>query len=196
VASVHERLREAGIRLDARDLRPQVRTEATRVARILVQKQCRLVGLAPAADDVSVPAVALQVGQALVEVTGSPVGVLDAHGSWPGARALAVPSTPDASLFTAHWLVDNLAFLAPRSFDTGAVLLKLGAALAAEAQVFHHLVVDMTGLDHLGDHLAAIDLLDGIIIVARAGRTTVPELHRWMRDVPEERNLGVLLVGA
>jgi hypothetical protein len=199
VGSVHERLREAGIRLDARDLRPQIRSEATRVARILVQKQCRLVGLAPAADDVAVPAVALQLGLALVEVTGSPVGVLDAHGSWPGARTLAVPGKPgtqDTSLFSAHWLVDNLAFLAPRSFDTGAVLMKLGAALAAEAQVFHHLVVDMTGLDHLGDHLSAIDLLDGVIVVARAGRTTVPELHRWMRDVPEERNLGVLLVGA
>jgi hypothetical protein len=196
VGKVHERLREAGIRLDVRDLAPAVRRECTRLARVLQGKRCRVIGAVPAADAVAVPAVALQLGLSLAEVTGSPVGVVDAHGTWPGSRVLAENSRLDTSLFATNWLVDNLALLTPRAFDTGALLLKLEAALHDEALVFQHLIVDMTGFDHIGEHLAAMELLDGVIVVARSGKTTIPELARWMRDIPDERNLGVLLVGA
>ena len=198
VATANERLGAAGIRIDARRLEPALRTECTRLARVLQQRGCRVLGLVPAADDVAVPAVALQLGVGLVEVTGSPVGVVDAYGTWPGTAAGEAPKVsarPDPSLFATSWLIDNLAFLAPRAIDVGAMLLRLDAALHAEAQVFQHLVIDMTGFDHLGEHLAAMALLDGVIVLARAGRTTVPELVRWMRDIPEEKNLGVLLAG-
>ncbi len=197
--TVHERLRAVGIRLDARDVVPAVRTECTRIARVLQQHQCRIVGLVPAADDVAVPAVALQLAWALADVTGSPVACIDATGSWPGARALAGserPGRPDPAFFATVWLVENLALLTPRAFDTGAMLLALDAAFHAEAQVFQHLVIDMTGFDHLGEHLAAMSLVDGVIIVARSGRTGVGDLVGWMRDIPDQRNLGVLLVGA
>jgi hypothetical protein len=195
MGSVHERLRKAGIRIDARELVPEIRTECARLAGILQHRHLRVVGLAPAADNVAVPAVALQLGASLAEVTGSPVGVVDAHGSWPGARELSNDRRRDDSLFSASWIVDNLALLTPRSFDTATMLPKLNSALHAEAQVFHHLLVDMTGFDHLGEHLAAMDLVDGVIVVARTVRTRLDDLARWMRDIPAERNLGVLLVG-
>lgn len=195
MANVHERLREVGIRIDVRETVPAIRTECARLAGVLQHRRCRVIGLAPASDNIAVPALALQLGVALSEVTGSPVGVVDAHGSWPGARALSLDKRQDASLFAATWIVDNLALLTPRSFDTGTMLPKLNTALHAEAQVFHHLLVDMTGFDHLGEHLAAMDLVDGVVVVARAVRTRLGDLTRWMRDIPVERNLGVLLVG-
>jgi hypothetical protein len=196
MGTVHERLREAGIRIDVRELVPDVRTESARLAGVLQHRRCRVVGLMPAADNVAVPAVALQLGVALAEVTGSPVGIVDADGSWPGARALGVDRHQDDSLFAANWIVDNLALLTPRSFDTSTMLPKLHTALHAEAQVFNHLLVDMTGFDHLGEHLAAMDLVDGVVLLARAVRTRLEDLARWTRDIPEERHLGVLLVGA
>ena len=196
MANVHERLRAVGLRIDAGHLRPEVGTECTRLARVLQQKNCRVVGVAPAGDGVAVPAVALQLGLALARVSGSPVGVVDAHGSWPSSQSLVGSTRPDPSLFATYWIVDNLALLTPRTFDIGAMLFKLNNALHAEAQVFQYLVIDMTGFDHLGEHLSAIALMDGVIVVARSGHSTLDDLTRWMRDVPGERNLGVLLVGA
>ncbi len=193
--NVHERLRKGGIRVAAGEEEPEVRNECVRLARVLRLRACRVVGLVPAGDDVAVPAVALQVGRALADVSGSPVGVIDAHGSWPGARALAA-ERPDASLFASNWLSDNLALLTPRTFDTGGMLPKLTAALRDEASVFGHLVVDLTGFDRLGEHLAAMETMDGLIVVARKGRTRTTQLERWARDIPAERDIGVLLTGA
>src|SRR5262249_30874872 len=120
-------------------------------------------------------------------------GVIDAHGSWPGARE--VEGQADAALFATLWILDNLALLTPRTFDIGAMLPKLNAAVRDEAAIFHHLVIDLTGFDHMGEHLSVMETLDGVIVLARSGRTRLGDLEHWMRDIPPERNLGVLLTG-
>jgi hypothetical protein len=195
LSTVHQRLIEVGIRIAAGADQPELRSECARLARLLRLERRRVVGLVPAGDDVAVPAVALQIGQALAEVAGSPVAVIDAHGSWPGVRALGSRRAADASLFATAWLLDDLALLTPRSFDTGILLPNLTAALADEAAIFDHLLVDLTGFDHLGEHLAVMQSLDGVIIVARSGRTRARQLEHWLRDIPSARSLGVLLTG-
>src|SRR5438046_2076143 len=97
----------AGIRISAGDDQPAARTECARLARVLIQKKHRVVGLVPAADHVAVPGVALQLGRALADGTGSPVGVIDAHGSWPGARDVEAQVGAGAALFRTLWLVEN-----------------------------------------------------------------------------------------
>jgi len=85
--------------------------------------------------------------------------------------------------------------LTPRSFDPGGMLPKLTAAVRHEATIFSHLVVDLTGFDHMGEHLSVMETLDGVVVLARSGRTRSRQLEHWMRDIPAERNLGVLLTG-
>ena len=55
--------------------------------------------------------------------------------------------------------------------------------------------MDLTGFDHLGEHFSAMVALDGIIVVARSGRTFGTTLEAWMREIPAERILGILLTG-
>lgn len=193
MSTVHERLAAMGIRLFG-DGPPEVVPDLARIAIALDRRGCRTLGLVPAADDVGVPAVALVAGHAFAEAAGAPTAVVDAQGSWFAERE--PPATdPHAPVFTTSWLTARLALLVPRAVPAGATVRDLDACLRAEARAMRHIVVDLTGADHTGEHLDAIDYVDAIAIVARAGHTTSRQLARWMREIPPAKNLGVLLVG-
>ncbi len=192
---VHERLRAAGIELAANEDQPALRAECARLARRMRERLVHRIGLLPAADDVGVPSIAIELGRALADKSASSVGVVDAHGSWACARGLTGDAPPDGTLMATSWVTDNLAVLTPRIFDAGAMLGQLHSAVVENAVGFSDLVVDLTGFDHLGDQLAAFDLLEGIALVARSGRTTTRQIQRGLRDIPEWSCLGVLLTG-
>ena len=194
-ASVEEVLRAIGIGPVAGDDRSALRLECARLARLVRERLVRSVGLAPAGDDVAVPGLAIALGQALADASRQAVGVVDASGTWACARALAARAAPDGAPVATSWILDNLALLTPRSLDPGATLAQLRATLADESSVFKHLVVDLTGLEHAGEHIAAFEVLDAVIVVARSGRTTSRQIRRAIRDLPKERGLGVLLTG-
>ena len=193
MASTQERLRELCIRLRSGE-RPDVCAEVARIAQVLQRRGVRRVGLAAAAENVGVPAIALQMGLAMVDITGSPTGVVDVTGTWmrPPSRQ---PHAKCSWSFEASWLTDKLALLTPCSFGAGTVVRKLEALVRAETSGIDLLVVDLTGLVRTGEHLAAITLLHGVAVVAYSGRTTSSQLETWMRDIPADKNLGVLLVG-
>jgi hypothetical protein len=193
--SVQDVLREAGIELGESTGAPAVRVECARLATLVRDRQVRILGLVPAGDDVAVPAVALVLGRALAESSPLPVGVLDAQGTWPGARALAARAEPDDPLVATSWVLPGLAVLTPRVPDPAAGLSLLRVLAADLAAVYGHLLVDTTGLDHTGDHLAAFDLLDAVALVARRGRTTTRQLQEKLREIPVGTGLGVLLTG-
>ena len=191
---VHDELLAAGIPVTS-DGAPAVRVECARLARRMRERLVQTIGLVPAGDNVAVPAVAIELGRALADSSASAVGVIDAHGSWPCARALIRDAPADGTLFGASWLFDNLAVLTPRIFEAGAMLGQLQTAVMEHSGVFQHLVVDLTGYDHLGEQLAAFALLDAVVVVARSGRSTMRQVQRWVSDLPERRSLGVLLTG-
>lgn len=195
MTGVHDKLRAAGIPVTANGDPPAVRVECARMARRMRERLVQTIGLVPAGDNVAVPAVAIELGRALAETSASAVGVVDAHGSWPCARALIENAPADGTLFGTSWLFDNLAVLTPRIFEAGAMLGQLSGAVTEHIGVFNHLVVDLTGFDHLGEQLAAFALLDAAVLVARSGRTTMRQVQRWVRDLPDDRSLGVLLTG-
>lgn len=193
--AIHEALRAAGISLPS-EVPPAHRGELARLARVLRERGVRSVGLAPAGDDVAVPAVALGLGNALAEVAANPVAVVDACGSWDCARAFTEgPVLGDGTPLASVWLLDRLAIVSARPKAPGDVLVGLRRALAGGVLLFSHMVVDLTGVDHLGEQVGALSLLDAGILVARAGRTTTRQVRRKLRDFHGERNLGVLLTG-
>jgi hypothetical protein len=184
---VLDQLRDAGVRIVVDD--EAVRSECTRIARRLVDDGRRIIGLLPASDRVSLPAIAIQLARALHELLGRPVALVDAGGTWP----VRVPPPREAA-FAASWIVDGLALLTPRpAAGPGELALRLGPVLGGgDVAAF---VVDLSGLTAAGEHVAAMALCDAVATVARAGQTRERELLRAIADVPEDRNLGVLLVG-
>jgi hypothetical protein len=192
VADEAARLKALGISIVDDDVAPAVRAECSRIARGLDGVGVKIVGLLPATADVAVPGLAVQLGRAMVDLTGATVAVIDANVYWPALAKLSGEQEADG--FATHWLRGSLALLTPsRAGVAGAGLPELRRAIAEGRELFAHIVVDLTGFDRLGEHLAAAELVQGVVIVARAGRTTERELLRWNEELPE--NLGVLLLG-
>jgi hypothetical protein len=88
-----------------------------------------------------------------------------------------------------------VALLSLGRFGPGTALDHL-EELVSDRTAPGRLVVDLTGFDRLGEHLGACELLDGLALVARSGDTLTHDLSRAAHDLPEDRFLGVLLVGA
>ena len=77
----------------------------------------------------------------------------------------------------------------------GQVVPQLARALVDGADLFAHVLCDLTGFDLLGEHASAAACMDAVAIVGRTGRTRVGQLRHLARAMPAERFLGVLLVG-
>lgn len=190
-----ETLRAAGLS-PGPPLVPALRGQCAALARRMRELQLGTLGLLPACDAAAVPAVAIELGRAVAQSSVGIVGVLDGDGSWPCAAALIeLTAAGEERLAATHWLGENLALLTPRADGARTALDRLGLVLAQEGPAFHHLIVDLTGFDHRGDHLAAAALLDGVVLVARSGRTTRQDVRRLERDLEGGPALGVLLTG-
>ncbi|MSP61026.1 MAG: hypothetical protein EXR72_11910 [Myxococcales bacterium] len=176
---------------------PEVRAECIRVARRLRLTGNRVVGLIPASDRVGVVPAAAQLGAALVEVSGAAVALLDANVRWPAiCEPIAELGGATPSVFATHWLRPSLALLTPRrTGGAGAGLPLLGRMIGESAELFAHLLVDLTGYRELGEYLGAVDLVDGVLVVARVGVTRDDDLLRMNHALPAAKNIGVLLVG-
>jgi len=111
VIRVLDQLHEAGIRIAVDD--EAVRSECTRIGRQLLDGGKRIVGLLPAGERVSLPAIAIQLARALFEIDGRPVAIVDAAATWP------VRVVPDRAEFTASRIIDGLVLLTPRHADPG-----------------------------------------------------------------------------
>ncbi|HWE31006.1 MAG TPA: hypothetical protein VHB97_23525 [Polyangia bacterium] len=173
-----------------------LRVDCIPLARRIKTSGRRIVALLPASPDIGVMAVGMQLGLALVESSNTTAAYVDANVRWPGISEIAVGSRPDddESLFATRWLRGQLAVLTPqRAAEAGAGVPQLARVIQHSTEIFSHVVVDLTGFKTLGEHLAAFEMVDGVIIVARAGRTTDDELLRLNHEVPRVLNMGVLL---
>lgn len=191
-------LEALGIRLDERELEA-LRADCIPMARRIAHAQKRIIGLLPASPDVGIVAVGVQLGLALTEVSNGTVAYADANLRWPAISQIAVGTRPgeNESLFATRWLRGHLALLTPpRAGDAGAGVPQLARIIQHGAELFAHVVVDLTGFKELGEHLAAVDMMDAVVVVARAGRTREIELLRLDHELPRPLNFGVLLTGA
>lgn len=193
MTGLQDTLRAAGIWY-GNEARPKVRFECARLARVVRERGIRRLGLAPAADDVAVPALAIELARALVGAPPDAVGVVDALGRWSGTRA-GHSESQAATWRTAAWLVAGVAVIAPVTADPATGLLLLRAVVEEESAGFSRLVVDLTGFDRLGERRPACELLDGVAVVARSGVTRTRQIVGALAEIPDGGRLGVLLSG-
>lgn len=193
-----ELLRALGLTPDARAAEPSVHAECIRIARRLRAAGRRVVGLVPASERVAVPPVAVRLGAALVELSGTTVAFVDANVRWPALSQIASrPSRDrDDSVYATRWLSDSLALLTPPSAESaGEVMPGLAKLLEEGPEIFQYMLVDLTGFELLGEHAAAANVVEGVIVVARAGTTRERELLYFREELRTAQLLGVLLVG-
>jgi hypothetical protein len=199
MSSEEQRLSSLGIHVANDHADPGVRAECSRIARQILHARRRVIGLVPATADTAIPPVAVQLGLALVELSGTTVAVVDANVHWP-ALSRIVAEAPrredDEAFFATRWLRGSLALLTPpQAGEAGAGLVELERAMQHGRELFAIMLADLTGFDLLGEHLAAMHLVEGVIVVAQAGRIKERDLVRWHEEVPPDRRLGVLLIG-
>ena len=172
-----------------------VRNGCVRTAQALRRVGCRTIGLLPASDKVSVVPIGIQLAVSLAALSSTRIGIIDANARAPLFGA-TFQSRHDGEEYATRWLTTDVALVVPpRPDDGSAGVAQLRKTLRAALDRFGYLFVDLTGLQRYGDHIAAANVLEGVIIVAVAGLTREAELEILARDVPEARQLGVLLIG-
>ncbi|HEU5060054.1 MAG TPA: hypothetical protein VFU21_26160 [Kofleriaceae bacterium] len=197
-----DRLAAAGISIVGGGDRGGVHAEAVRIARRIHAARRKVVGFIPATDKVAVPPVALQLGSALVELTGATIAFVDANVRYPALAAISIGDSAsdlervEHRVFETRWLRGSLAVLTPRAAElAGEAVPALARLLLDGIDLFEYVLVDLTGFDLLGEHASAAACMDAVVLVGQAHRTREKHLLRFMREMPESRFLGVLLVG-
>jgi hypothetical protein len=176
----------------------ELKAACAKIARMIHRGGPRVVGFVPGDDDVAVPPVIIQLGLALCDLTGATIAVVDANVRYPGLTALNRGRAADHedSVFSTRWLRGSLALLSPPRVErAGEVVPQLARVLIDGADLFAHVLVDLTGFELLGEHASAAACMDAVALVARAHHTREQHLMDLVRMMPAGRFLGVLLVG-
>jgi hypothetical protein len=180
-----------------------VDVDCARLGRQIRHSARGVIGLLPAGPDPLVQPFARQLGFALSRLTQALTLVLDPEQGAGFSPALADPSS-SASVYVAC-PAPSVAIVAPHEvapvgakFEMVRVLLhfveeRLRADGGRKARPYGHVLVDLTGCARPGELLGALALLEGIIVVGRAGRVREKELEATLRDVPADLALGVML---
>jgi hypothetical protein len=186
----------AGIRvIGDKDVRG-VRAACMRVARRLRASEQRVFGLVPVDDRVGVPPVAVQLGAALMDLSGATVAYVDANVHWPALAIDGTRAEDEHSLFATRWLFQSLALVTPRfASSAGDNVPRLRWLLSDGGELFQYWLLDLTGFQPLGELPEALDLVDRVIAVANAGDCREADVLRLLADIPGDRLLGTLLVG-
>lgn len=191
-------LAELGIPITDDARTGELRAACSRIARRIANDRLRVVGFVPSDDKVAVPPLLVQLGLSLCDLTGATVAVVDANVRYPGLVGLNQNTERDHqdSVFSTRWLRDSLALLSPPRVErAGEVVPQLARVLLEGADLFAHILVDLTGFELLGEHGSAAACMDAVALVGRAHKTREQELVELARLMPRDRFLGVLLVG-
>ncbi|MBL0214288.1 MAG: hypothetical protein IPQ07_10415 [Myxococcales bacterium] len=176
----------------------ELKAACARIARKIREDKLGVIGFVPSDDAVAVPPLIIQLGLALCEVSGATVAVVDANLRYPGLPMLNRGKAVDheGSAFSTRWLRGSLALLSPpRAERAGEVVPQLARVLLEGAELFAHVLVDLTGFELLGEHATAAACMDAVALVGRAHQTRERELVQLAALMPQGRFLGVLLVG-
>ena len=175
-----------------------IQAACAQIARRMHGSRIRVVGFVPGDDHVAIPPLIVHLGLALCDLTGGTVAVVDANVRYPGLGMLAEGQQTDSreSVFTTRWLRGSLALLSPPRVErAGEVVPQLARVLLDGADLFAHVLVDLTGFELLGEHASAAACMDAVALVGRAHHTREEELIALADLMPHGRFLGVILVG-
>ena len=178
-----------------------IAVDGARLARQLRHSARTVVGLLPTGPDPLIQPLARQLGFALSRLTQTLTLVLDPEQRSGFSAELA---DPDSGAFVyAQCAAPSVAVLSPfqiapmgAKFEMIRVLMQFvdeRAKHGDRGRPYGHVLVDLTGCQRPGELLGAIQILEGIIIVGRAGQVSETDIRSAVRGVPDELNLGVVI---
>lgn len=181
----------------------EIDVDCARVARQLKHSARRTVGLLPASPKVDVRPFVYQLSLALSQLQRSLVVVVDPIRHWPLSLeerdpvAEAAVSEDEPLFFSARFLERAIALVAPHEVaPPGAKVEMLKIILQrlerAPTPISIQLI-DMSGFARLGEFLAAVELLDGVITVAQSRVSKEDELLFLASEIDPEVDLGVIV---
>lgn len=169
-----------------------VDVDCARVARFLKHTPKGCFGLLPASEGALIQPLARQLGYALSRMTRTLSLVLD-----PEQRSGFVAAEGATTIYFAHAAAPGVAVLCPeRRAPVGAKLEMISIMVSfaeREPEAYGTILVDLFGCTMPGELAGVVRLLDGILIVGRAGQTTEDDLARVQRVVPQNLDVGVVL---
>jgi hypothetical protein len=170
---------------------PASSTDALVVAGRIKRASARRIGLLPvgrrgARKDHT--ALLAELGAALAAFAEGPVGYLPAWPEWDGAGTVAVPVSPGGA--------DRLYRISPpRAADAEAAGQALVRTLETGLGRLARVLVYLGGYAGPGQVPAAVNALDGVVLLVEARRTLLRSVARVAHQLPEAKNLGAILVG-
>lgn len=189
----------AALRIPTHGRAGELAGACARIAQRLRANAIRVIGFLPADDHTAIPPLLVHLGLALAEPTGARVAIVDANVRFPGLADAVRGNATDqngASAFATRWLRETLALLAPPEVQpSGLVVPALAQLVANGLTSFEHVLVDLTGFERLGEHIAATRYVDAVAVVARKDETDERTLLALTAVVPPDRLLGVTLIG-
>lgn len=171
-----------------------IEPDLARLARELKHAERRHVGLLPVGRAVSIAEVARDLGQALALLLQRVVLVLDPERRSVGGgdRGTGRSATEAAVVAPGVVAVAPFRIAAPGAkFESLQALVHFAEGEPDQWGLALH---DLSGYTRPGELLAAIDVLDSVVLVGRIGYATDVAVRRAARSLPPETNLGVLLV--
>lgn len=168
----------------------------TPVARHLVRACVGKVGFLPAAGALPPGAelgpLIAHVARAVLGFVTRDVALIDTWRTWIWGEAMEVG---DQSLFRKRALRPRLLELAPLPCgDPKAATLTLEATLSRRPEGLALVLVNLAGYGQPGTMPAALDTVDGVMLVARARRSRRAGVERMARFLPAAKNLGAILL--
>lgn len=172
-----------------------VDVDAARLARAIKHARHTRIGFLPATPQTPVQGTAALVGRALTLLTEQLVLVLDPERVTAPTES-PVGSTAEAvfAAVTAPGVVRMVPFApAPTGAKVESIRFLLHFA-ETDAAAWGHALIDLSGCSLPGELLGVLRLVDGIVVVGKAGLTTEADVRAASRRVPAELAMGVLLV--
>jgi len=172
-------------------MRPaKVNGDAVTVARRIIASRSIRVGFSPADRRTAVPPALQQIAAALAEISQRGVAVVGAPAS--ASEAGEEGSAQGIWTFTKKGPVS--VFIPREAPEPGRWLTELTRLLKDSVATRELVLVDLTGLDAVGELGGAAALVDATCVVARARKTKEHDMERAAARLPSDRFLGVLLV--
>jgi hypothetical protein len=176
---------------------PIVDVDCAKLARQLRHSARTIIGLLPASASVRVQPLALELAFALAIITEKLTLILDPEQDSLSTTSRDLGQPPEGELLVAHvpanlvvTLVPTLKAPAGAKFEMVRVMLQLALR---EPDTFGHALVDLSGCRFPGELLGATALLEGIIVVGQAGKSSETDLLSTVKLVPTDLQLGVVL---
>jgi hypothetical protein len=153
--------------------------EWLRGARRVLLNRPGTVGLLSVGEAVDSAAVALRLAAAMNRLTGERIGLFPRWRDWRrDGRAIERAGV--------------MVLSPPAQRDLVAALAALNAAVAGARTRFAHVLIDLAGLPLR--HPTTLGCADALITLAASGRVREDHLLAVERLLPDDRNLGVMLI--